>query len=63
MTREDALGAAVAALLQAYGIAVAPDRVQRLAAGLAPLIERSGRDEFDDAPHFAEVMEAQRWRA
>ena len=63
MTREEALGAAVAALLQAHGIAVAPERAARLAAGLAPLIERSARDEVDDVPDFAEVMEAQRWRA
>jgi hypothetical protein len=63
VTREQALGAAVAALLQAYGIAVAPERAARLAAGLVFLLDKSARDEVDEAPDFAAVMDMERWRA
>jgi hypothetical protein len=60
---EEALAAAVAALLQAHGIAVAPGRAERLAAALMPLLDKSGRDQVEDAPDFAAVMEAQRWKS
>jgi hypothetical protein len=36
--------AAVAALLQSQGIALAPGRAEKICAALAPLIERAGAD-------------------
>jgi hypothetical protein len=63
VTRPEALGAAVAALLQAHGIDVAPGRAERLAAALAPLLDKSARDDVDETPDFSAVMETQRWRA
>jgi hypothetical protein len=59
---EEGLAGAVAALLQEHGIAIAPGRAERLAQALSALLEVSARDQADDAPDFAAVMEAERWR-
>lgn len=61
MSGAGSLAAAIAALLEHYGIPAAPGRAEKLAAALGPMLERSAADTAEHPPEYSEVSNAERW--